>query len=58
MGVSAENSANRDKLRQYITDLAAAKEQEFDVADKEAQRCRGMLTKQTPAKPAVKKKTP
>jgi hypothetical protein len=59
MGVAAENSANRDKLRQYITDLAATKEQEFEVADKEAQRCRGMLTKQQPAPkaPTAKKKT-
>lgn len=53
MGVLAENSANRDKLRQYITDLAATKEQEFQIVDKEAQRCRGVLT-QTP-KPAPKK---
>jgi hypothetical protein len=59
IGVAAENSANRDKLRQYITDLAATKEAEFEVADKEAQRCRGMLTRQTPPKPAApaKKKT-
>src|SRR5580700_5160564 len=57
VGVAAENSANRDKLRQYITDLATAKEQEFEVVDKEAQRCRASLTKQTPAKPAPKKKT-
>ena len=56
MGVAAENTANRDKLRQYITDLAASKEQEFEVADKEAQRCRGVLTKQTPVKPAAPKK--
>lgn len=48
MGVLAENSANRDKLRQYITDLAATKEQEFQIVDKEAQRCRGVLTQQTP----------
>jgi len=57
MGVLAENSANRDKLRQYITDLAATKEQEFQIVDKEAQRCRAQLTHQaTPAKPAVTKK--
>jgi len=56
IGVLGENSANRDKLRQYITDLAASKEQEFEIADKEAQRCRGVLTKQTPAKPAAPKK--
>jgi hypothetical protein len=57
MGVLAENSSNRDKLRQYITDLATTKEQEFKIVDQEAQRCRGVLTHQTPApKPVVTKK--
>ena len=56
IGVAAENSANRDKLRQYITDLAVTKEQEFEIADKEAQRCRGVLSKQTPPKPAAARK--
>jgi hypothetical protein len=56
MGVLAENSANRDKLRQYITDLAGTKEQEYKIMDQEAQRCRGVLTHQsTPSKPATKK---
>ena len=57
MGVLAENSANRDKLRQYITDLAATKEQEYKIVDQEAQRCRGVLTHQptAPAKPPTKK---
>ena len=41
-----ENGSNRDKLRQYIQDLAAQKEQEFQVADREAQRCRGTILKQ------------
>jgi hypothetical protein len=50
-GVLAENSANRDKLRQYITDLAATKEQEFKIVDQEAQRCRTNLSRQ----PATKK---
>jgi hypothetical protein len=50
-GVAAENSANRDKLRQYITDLAATKEQEFKIVDQEAQRCRTNLSRQ----PATKK---
>jgi len=54
IGVLAENSSNRDKLRQYITDLAATKEQEFKVVDQEAQRCRGVLSRQ-PARPATKK---
>lgn len=45
VGVLADNSSNRDKLRQYITDLAATKEQEFEIADKEAQRCRATLNR-------------
>ncbi len=41
VSVIAANSANRDQLRQYITDLAQTKEEEFQVVDREAQRCRG-----------------
>ena len=41
-----ENSTNRDKLRQFLQDLAVQKEQEFQVADQEAQRCRGIIMKQ------------
>ena len=48
--VVSENSSNADKLRQYIQDLAAQKEQEFQIADREAQRCREILSKQ-PASP-------
>ena len=51
-----ENGANRDKLRQYVQDLASEKEQEFTVADREAQRCRGMLMSQ-PATTSQKKRT-
>jgi ABC-type transporter Mla subunit MlaD len=42
-GVVNENSTNRDRLRQYVQELAVQKEEEFQVADKEAQRCRGMI---------------
>jgi hypothetical protein len=38
-----DSAADRDKLRQYIMDLAADQEHEFRVADEEAQRCRAML---------------
>jgi hypothetical protein len=55
ISVMAANSTNRDQLRQYITDLAETKEQEFQIADKEAQRCRGMLVRQAPARPAAPK---
>src|SRR5260370_15991456 len=41
--VVAENSTNRDRLRQYIQDLAEQKEQEFKVVDHEAQLCRDTL---------------
>lgn len=44
--VVAENSSNADKLRQYVQDLAQQKEQEFQVVDREAQRCRAALIKQ------------
>jgi hypothetical protein len=55
VGVLAENSSNTDKLRQYITDLAANKEQEFQTAAQEAQRCRGVLNRQPAPAPAKKK---
>lgn len=38
-----EASANRDKLRQYVVQLAAQREHEYQVMDSEAQRCRGVL---------------
>jgi flagellar biosynthesis chaperone FliJ len=50
--VIAENSTNRDRLRQYLQDLATQKEQEFEVADREAQRCRAAMLQQ----PAPKSK--
>jgi len=43
----SENGTNRDQLRQYVQDLAAQKEQEFKIADSEAQRCRGMIAQPT-----------
>ena len=51
VSVVSANSANRDQLRQYITDLAQTKEEEFQVVDREAQRCRGTLMRQPPARP-------
>jgi len=41
----AEGNRNRDRFRQYVVDLASHKEQQFDVADKEAERCRESLSK-------------
>jgi hypothetical protein len=42
----AENSNGRERLRSLISDLASAQEQEFQVLNQEAQRCRGMIIKQ------------
>jgi hypothetical protein len=53
LSVMAANSSNRDQLRQYISDLAQTREQEFQIADKEAQRCRGVLMRQPPPRPAA-----
>ena len=53
VSVVSANSANRDQLRQYITDLAQTKEEEFQVVDREAQRCRGTLMRQPPSRPAA-----
>jgi hypothetical protein len=52
VSVVSANSANRDQLRQYVTDLAQTKEQEFQIVDREAQRCRGTLMRQPPARSA------
>jgi hypothetical protein len=46
--VMSENGTNRDRLRQYVQDLAAQNEQEFKIADNEAQSCRAALVRQTP----------
>jgi hypothetical protein len=58
IGVLTENGANRDRLQQYVVDLAVEKETECAVADQEAQRCRGFLSRQTPAPPASKPAAP
>ncbi len=52
-GVAGENNVNKEKLRQYMLDLAAVKEAEFRLIDQEAQRCRD----RTSTQPAPKKGT-
>ena len=46
--VIVQNSNNREKLKQYLTELSSTKEQEFKVADSEAQRCRGVISREAP----------
>ena len=44
LSVLRGNSANRDGLRMYITELAARKEQEFTIVNEDAQSCRTQLS--------------
>jgi hypothetical protein len=49
----AEGGANRERLRIYIVNLAAEREHQFEVMDREAQRCRATLM--APPPPGRKK---
>jgi hypothetical protein len=51
----ARNYTAREQFRQYLLELTANKEQMFQIADREAQRCRGIISKEAPA--TSKKKT-
>ncbi len=54
----AENGANRERFRSYIVNLAADREKQFEVMDREAQRCRGIVAAQpsAPGSPPGRKK--
>jgi uncharacterized membrane protein YccC len=56
-GVVAQNANYREKLRQYVMDLAKDQEAEFKVMNEETQRCRAALLKQPPAPAKSVKKT-
>lgn len=51
----AESGANRERFRNYLVNLAADREHQFQVMDQEAQRCRVLLTA-PPPKSTVRKK--
>ena len=46
----AHNFNNRERFREYLRNLATTQQENFKVADSEAQRCRGMISQQTPTK--------
>jgi hypothetical protein len=46
-GLIARNFSRRERFRDYIRDLAASSEASFKVADEEAQRCRGIISKES-----------
>ncbi len=49
-----ETAASRERLREYVKELVAMREQERDILEKEAQRCRSLAPRVTPApKPKV-----
>lgn len=49
--LAAEGGANRERFQQYLVGLAAQREQEFQVMNSEAQRCRSVLATQPPSAP-------
>jgi hypothetical protein len=55
VGLSAENGANRERFQAYIVNLAAEREQDLIVMDREAQRCRALVTQTPPAKTGRKR---
>jgi hypothetical protein len=54
IAMTAEGDANRDRLQEYVVNLAAQHDKEYQVMDQEAQRCRALVL--SPNSPAKKKK--
>ena len=52
----AEYSNLKEQLQQHVTDLANVREQEFQIADQEAQRCRSELSRQAPPAPRTQQR--
>ena len=52
----AHNFDSRERIRGYIRDLAATTEENFRIADSEAQRCREMISRQPVPNQARKSK--
>ncbi|HUB32005.1 MAG TPA: hypothetical protein VMA31_03215 [Bryobacteraceae bacterium] len=42
--LAAENGLNRDRVQNYVVNLASEREQDLKVMDEEAQRCRSAVT--------------
>jgi hypothetical protein len=51
--LAAQNGGSRLRLERYLVNLAAEQEQELQVMDSEAQRCRALVT--APSRPSAKK---
>jgi hypothetical protein len=46
--LAAQEFTDRQKFREYLRDLSTERDQEFKVADEEAQRCRGIISGEPP----------
>lgn len=53
--VAAEDQTDLEALQNYLLELATGKEQEMQVMNREAQRCRAMISQQ-PLTPQLRKK--
>ncbi len=47
---------SRQQLRSDLRDLAKSQEEDFKIADEEAQRCRGTISREAPAAPSKRTK--
>ena len=54
----SQNTAHRERLKEYTRQLAEEREKEWEVAHREAQRCREGLAKRPPAAAQAKKSPP
>ncbi len=50
----SQNSATRERLKEYVQQLATDREKEWEIANREAQRCREILSKRPPSPPSRK----
>ena len=55
--VAAEDQAELEHFQQYVLQLANDKDQQYDIVDKEAQRCRATLSRQPAETPKTTRKT-
>lgn len=55
--VAAESGRDIDSFEQHLVEMADAREQQFTLVDKEAQRCRATLSRQPASPPATNRKT-
>jgi hypothetical protein len=56
MQLAGHSFDSRQRLREYLSDLAETNEANFKVADAEAQRCRGMISREPVPSAKVKSK--